>query len=220
MYFFGGRPVGLLVKSLHGVAARRAAQLGAAADVAVAGVRPRGHDAEQHELAGCRHAGGALQAVGERGGILHDVIGRHHGDDRLGRVLHGGKGGDGHRCRGVAGHRLEDDRLGLDGGAGELLAHEETVVVVTDDDRRRKAGIVDAAQRGREQTALAVEEADELLGVHRARQRPQAGAGAAGENHWSNGGHRRMLSLWQPNFAHVSKMCLAIKKRQSRFRGR
>ena len=127
-------------------------------------------------LPGCRHAGGALQAVGERGGILHHVIGRHDGDDRLGRGLHGGEGGDGHRCRRIAGHRLEDDRLGLDGGTGEFLAHEETVVVVTDDDRRRKAGIVDAAQRGGEQATLAVEEADELLGIHRARQRPQAGA--------------------------------------------
>ena len=46
---------------------------------------------------------------------------------------------DGDRRRGVAGDRLEDDRLGLHGRARELLAHQEAVVVVADDDRARRS---------------------------------------------------------------------------------
>ncbi len=68
-------------------------------------------------------------------------------------------------------------------GARQLLAHEEAVVVVADDDRGGKAAVVDAPQGGAEQAALPVEEADELLGIHRPRQRPQARAGAAGQDH-------------------------------------
>ena len=79
------------------------------------------------------------------------------------------------------------------GRARQLLAHEEAMVVVADDDRRGKVRVVDAPQRGAEQAALPVEEADELLGIHGPRQRPQPRARAAGQNDWNDPIRRHQL---------------------------
>ena len=46
------------------------------------------------------------------------------------------------------------------------------MIVVADDDRCGEGAAVDPAQGSREQATLAVEEVDELLGIHAPRQRP------------------------------------------------
>ena len=70
-----------------------------------------------------------------------------------------------------------------------LLLDQEAVIVVADDDGRGEArlGRQPLQRGGQEARRLVVEEADELLGVHGARQRPQPRARAAGENDWKNG---------------------------------
>ena len=47
----------------------------------------------------------------------------------------------------------------------------------TSRNRRGDGGVIETAQRGALQRALPVEKADELLGIHRSRQRPQTRAG-------------------------------------------
>ncbi len=180
---FGRGTVGLFEEGIDREATGLASQRGAAADVAIAGVRPGRRDAEENELARCRDGGRPLQGADERLGVLHHVVGRHHGNDRVGGFAQRGQRGDSHRGGGVPRDRLEDDCLGLQGCTRQLLAHQEAVVVVADNDRRGERGVVDTAQGGAEQRALPIEEADELLGIHRPRQRPQTRAGAAGQDH-------------------------------------
>ena len=89
---------------------------------------------------------------------------------------------------------------GVMAAPAQLLAHEEAMVVVADDDRRGKVRVVDAPQRGGEQAALTVEEADELLGIHGSRQRPQARARATGQNYGNDPIRRHQLPRPLPSF--------------------
>jgi hypothetical protein len=59
--------------------------------------------------------------------------------------------------------------------AAHLLAHQEAVIVIANEDRSREALIrPEPLKRGPQQAAaLAVEKADELLGIMGPRQRPQ-----------------------------------------------
>ena len=172
-------------------AAAKPGSAGAAADVAIAGVRPVRLDPEQDELARLGHACGLPDRRDEARPVLDDMVRRHHHQNAC-RVLAGDeqRGGGGGR-RGVARHRFQHHRARRHAGALGLLLDEEAVVVVADDDRPGKAIVgSQALQRGGEKARpLVVEGADELLGVHGPRQRPKAGARAAGQNDGIDGVH-------------------------------
>ena len=63
---FGRGTVGLFEEGIDREATGLACQRGAAADVAIAGVRPGRHDAEENELTRCRDGGRPLQGADER----------------------------------------------------------------------------------------------------------------------------------------------------------
>ncbi len=178
----GGRGVGLLVEGIDAECGTgKAFERAALANVAVAGVGAVGLDAEQDELAGGGDDGGAADRLDELGFVADDVIGGHHREDCVGVLIDGGDGGHRDRGRGVARHRLEDDALCLDCERIELFLDEEAMVGVAEHDRWLEAerGAQALERRGEEACALAVEEMNELLGVHGPRQRPQSGARSA-----------------------------------------
>ena len=120
----------------------------------------------------------ALHARDKGGGVFDQVVGGQDGNDGVAAILArcDSRGRDGRRCipRETA---LENDRLRLDAGALHLLADKETVVVVTDNDRGGEPGFSAVSRRkvAPSRSALPVREADELFGIHGARQRPKAG---------------------------------------------
>ena len=132
-------PVGLLHEGLDDEGVIEARQRVAAADVAVAGVRPGRRDAEQHEPARRGHLARPSHGGDEARLVLDDVVGGHQHQDALGIVCGHQKRGDSGCRGGVAGHRLEHDGLGHHAGALGLLPDQEPVVVVADDDRRAQS---------------------------------------------------------------------------------
>ena len=93
---------------------------------------------------------------------------------------HSGGGGD--RRTGVAGERLEQDGLRLDADLAQLLVDQEAMILVADQQRCGEADVAQAARRRVLQQRPLGHERQELLGIRRARQRPQARAGAAGQD--------------------------------------
>src|SRR5262249_48089410 len=77
-----------------------------------------------------------------------------------------------------------------------FILDQESVVIVADHDRRREAR--PRAQPleggGEKRLLLVVGEADELLGIHGARQRPQARAGTAGQYDGMDCSHKALVS--------------------------
>ena len=89
--------------------------------------------------------------------------------------------------------RVAPGRLQQDGTRGsinlaQLLSHHETVGFVADDDRAGGPGACQAACGGLQHRLLA-HEGQQLLGVELAGKGPQAGSGAAGENHGNQHGN-------------------------------
>ena len=95
--------------------------------------------------------------------------------------------------RGVAAERLEHDRCTLAGQA-QLFGGREAVILAAYDQhvvgQRMIARQAVEAQRGRLQQRMFAEQADQLFRKALARHRPQARAGAAGENHRLHGDAR------------------------------
>ncbi len=156
----------------------------AAADVAVARVRTGGRDAEQHEASRGRHVCRPAHRADEGGLILDDLVGRGHDQDaRWVLARHMQRGNRDGGCR-IARHGLEHDRARACPDAPGLLLNQEAVVGIADDGWRLEAqlGSEPLQRGGKEARGLAAGEADELLGVHGPRQRPQPRAGAAGKD--------------------------------------
>jgi hypothetical protein len=126
----GGGGVGLFDEGRDGLAAIGA--VGAAADVAVAGLGAVGHDAEGDDgaLEGRRDArvDGGLEA----GQIGDDVVGRHHQHHRVG--VGDRQGGQREGRRGVAAGRLEHDVAAAAPGRAQLLGGDEAVFLVAHHD--------------------------------------------------------------------------------------
>ncbi len=102
--------VGLLGEALDRVGAPlKPGSAAALLDVAVAGMRFRRLDAEQHEPAGRGDLGSAPDPLDEPRLVLHDVVGRHDREHGVGVVLERNERGDGDGRGGVAADRLEDD---------------------------------------------------------------------------------------------------------------
>jgi len=70
-----------------------------------------------------------------------------------------------------------------DGGGAELLGDQEAVLLVAHDNGGREAGGVDGTKSGLlQEGTVRRDERPELLREGLARDRPEAGAGAAGED--------------------------------------
>ena len=152
-------------------------------DVAIAGLRPVGGDAEGDE---------PLPARGARGAVDRGEEARHRGDGMVGgqdqhqrvRLLRQQQQRrDADRRRRVAAQRLEHDRLRRHAGEAKMLGHDEAMLVIGDHHRRREAGAVGHPQRRLLQQRALAQQRQELLGVERPRQRPQPRPGAARQDH-------------------------------------
>ena len=160
---------------------------GPAADVAVAGFGAVGDDAEggQESLVG----GGGRRRDGavERGRVLDHVIGRQHQQQR-GRVgfgkLHGGGGHGG--CR-IPADRFEQQQLRRDADGAQLFGDQKPVFLVADHDRCLDARGALQAQHRLLQHRVLRGQAQKLLRIGAARQRPEAGAGATAQDDGRDG---------------------------------
>ena len=179
----GRRTVGLLDEAADRERAFQARHAGAAVDVAVARLGRVRDDAERREQAGGRGVRGEPDRAMERCDVADRVVGREHEQQRIGVVLRqcqrsGGDGG----C-GVATDRFEQQQARLHAEIAELFGDEEAMLLVADHDRRFDAvQAVEACDGFLEHRAVIARQTQELFGIGAARQRPQAGAGAAAED--------------------------------------
>ena len=153
-------------------------------DPAEAGLGPGGRDAEGHEPALGRGGDGGRQGGVERIAVPHQVVRR--ADPQDGLRPEGGLGVQGrqrHRRGGVAGRRLEQEIV--------LQPRIDRLVLAPDqhclaggrhrDHPFRRRHAQGPTHRRLEQRFLA-EQLDQMLGEGRATDRPQPGAGAAGQD--------------------------------------
>ncbi len=187
----GRRARGLLDEARDPQHARGRRQRLARLDVAVAGLGPRRGDAEGHELAGVGHRHGGIQRAIERVGLVHQVVGRADPEQRLAALLLADvERGERDRSRGVAPDRLEQAMVGerrID--RLELAPHQEVLRLGADRDHMLRAGAPEHPTRGLLEQRLRADQRRELLGQGVAAHRPQAGAGAAGEDYGDQHGH-------------------------------
>ncbi len=177
----GGGEVGLLDEGLDLPCG--AAQRLAAPDVAVARRRRVRLDAEQHQ--GALASGGQARVDGgEEVGLRRDgVVGRHDEDQGV-RVLGAGQQGG----AGDGGGRVPGGGLQHDGGRrradlAQLLGDDEAVLGVGHDHDRMEALRIPDPQGGLLQHGARPGQRQELLGIALARERPQAGARTARQDH-------------------------------------
>ena len=157
-------------------------------DVAIAGFRPVGDDAEGHHgaIAGklpCRFHGRV-----QLHGLRDDMIRRHGQQDGL-RVGH--QGCKGQRRGGVASARLQNQPDAVHARLLQLLCREKTVLVVAYHDGRRfghlRCHAVQAARRVLQHGDAIAAEGQELLGVGFAREGPQARTRASAQDNGEQG---------------------------------
>ena len=171
-------------------------------DVPIPGLRDRRHYAEGDELSLLRGAEGGMHRLVESRNVPNHVVGRKHEQQRIAGRLRGrrfegrvGRQSDGRRR--IAARGLEHDRLWLDAQLAQLLRHEKTVRLVTDHHRGRRRQALEP-QRGLLDHGAFARERQKLLRVKLARERPQARAGAAGENDWGEHGSYRFRFAARP----------------------
>ena len=157
-----------------------------AADIAETSLWRVRRDAEGHEGAGRRKRGGIANGGGKAIGVSDDVIGRrdqHQGFAVLRREHQRGNC----RCRrGVAPDRLQHDARWRRADFAHLFGQDEAVALVAEQKRRREARAGEAHCRILQHGVVA-DQAQQLLGIIGARQRPQPCAGATTQNHRMNG---------------------------------
>ena len=118
-------------------------------------------DAERDDVAVARGLGRLEAELHEGGLVAHDVVGREHRHDRVGRHAQRQLGGDCDGRAGVTALRLEHDmRRAPD--LLQLLADQEAIGVVRDDDRHVEDVVGKHLDRHLEGRALA-DERNELL---------------------------------------------------------
>ena len=144
----------------------------------------------EHELTRLRRADGDPCRALERRHIPDHVVGRQDQQHRIDRVgvaadaFERGVRGECDGGRGIATERLENGRPWADMQLAHLLGHQEPVRLVAHDQRRRSGEPLETQYRLLQQGARPGER-QQLLRIQLTRQRPQARAGAAGENDWS-----------------------------------
>ena len=121
------------------------------------------------------------------------MVGRQDQQQGIGAAGGGLQGGDRHGGGGVAAQGFQEDAGGLHADLAQLLSHDEAVILVADQQGRgqlRQAlkPLVGLLQQGL--IALAGQ-GPVLLGIAGPGEGPQAGAGAAAEDHRNqgSGGH-------------------------------
>ena len=185
----GSGKVGFFDKRCHLVCAGGIRQRRAPADVAVAGFRRGGDDAESSEVAVLRGLRRSENGRMERRHVADQMIGGQHQHQRVGIIARQHQRGHGNRRRGVAAHRLQHDGARLGADLAHLLGDHEAVLVVAHHQRCGHFRHVCQAADSVLQQAMVAGERQQLLGQGRARQGPQAGARATGKNHRMNSGH-------------------------------
>ena len=110
------------------------------------------------------------------------MIGGQHQQQRI--VAVGGRlqSRHGHRRGGVAAERLEDHRLGGPADLAQLFGDHEAMGIVAHHQRRPHAGQPVQAQHRLLQHGLLADQRQQLLRVEFTGQRPQPGAGTAGQD--------------------------------------
>ena len=200
----GDRQLGLLDEARDPQDAGRVRQRLGRTDVAVARLGPGRRDAEGQQLARLGRRQGGVDRGVERIRLAHQVVRGADPEQRIRRhPLAGVEGGE-RDCRGgVAAERLEQPvtaELGRD--PRELALDQKVLGLGADrDDPLGRRASEQATRRLLEQRLLA-EQPHQLLGHGVAAQRPEAGAGTAGENH----GHEHCRAhpferRWSPRLA-------------------
>lgn len=190
--------------------------VGAALDVAVAGLGARRRHAEGHEPAGARERDAFGDRTLKRARILDHVIRGHDEHEVVGRVRERQRRKR-ERGRGVAAHRFEDDGARRPAERAQLFRDEEPVFLVAHDDGR--AGAVEAVDPVRRflQHRAPAEQGQELLGVVFARQRPQARARSAGQDDRVKRHAARPSAPWRA-FGRFPPTRIVVLMRRNRFK--
>jgi len=197
---FGGVEIGFLDKSVDPTHAVNFRGCFAGGDVAKAGFRRAGMNAEGDQIAGlCRCS--SFQRGGAKGGhILDHVIGWQHEHDRIRAAVEEPQGGCGQRRSGIAAQRFENDALSGVTLSAQLFGHHEAVVFVADDENGGKlVRLTGAHGRGLQHGVVPVER-QELFGVVAAAHGPQSGSRPARQN---DGGDQTGCQDTSPLFAHL-----------------
>eukprot|EP01136_Pigoraptor_vietnamica_P040121 Opistho-1_new@932 len=179
----GGGPIGLLDEGLDAPD-----HVGAfAVDIAEAGLRAVGHDAERDEAAVRRGVHGLPKCTREGRAVGHGLVGRGDHEDAVVSVGHKTRQCRQGECGGrVAAGRLEQQRRLGAADLAQLLQQHEAVLLVADHQRRCDGRL--RVGQGREPLAGLLEQrrragqGQELLRVERSAERPEPRAGAAGEH--------------------------------------
>lgn len=178
----------LLDEAVDRVAARVAVRAGerrADLDVAVARFRAARQHAERDDRAVLRVARGQRDRFLERARIGHRVIGGHRGEHGVAVMRERFERGERERGGRVARGRLEQDAR-IEAACVDLRGAREAMLLAADEQQRiGELGVRDAreAARGGGQRRFVGDQIDQLFRMMLARQRPEARAGAARENH-------------------------------------
>jgi hypothetical protein len=144
--------------------------------------------AEGHEHArfgqGNRLGHGGAEGIG----VAHLMVRRH---DQQQGVGFGQQGGHGHGGGGVAAHGLDDDGARFQADFAQLLGHDEAVFLIA-----HHHGPAGNARGGVLQQGGVRSQRQQLLGAQFPRQRPQTGAGAAGQDDGDDLSHGRPRDYW------------------------
>src|SRR5882762_9835589 len=174
--------------------AKRGALSGAALDVAVAGLSSGRDHPEGDELSRLCGAERGAHRLLEGRRVPHQVIGREYQQHRTGRLRARGNAlerrmrGECDGRRGVAPAGLEECGAWRDLKLTQLLRDQEAVRLVAYNHGRGRPETLETEYRLL-QEGVRPGQRQQLLGIQLARQRPQACAGSAAENDWSE--HRR-----------------------------
>ena len=103
-----------------------------AADVAVAGFRAVGRDAQDHDIAAGCCANGVLQGGGEGLGVLNGLVRRRDDKDRVATVGSGLQRGQGERRCGIATNGFQQKRGGNGLQFTQLVERQKAVLLVRD----------------------------------------------------------------------------------------
>ena len=153
-------------------------------DIAIAGFRPFGTDAERHHPPIARDRHGLRHGGQKFGGVGDHMVARHHQQQCIAAARFQGRQGNGRG--GVAGGRLQDDRRRLQSKIGQLLFDHIGMAAIADNDRCGKACRVTATLCRQLEHGLVAGKRQKLLRSLVSRKGPQARAGTAGQNHGMN----------------------------------
>ena len=121
--------------------------------------------------------------LAKRGAVGDDMVGRHHQQHRVGAIRRCRQGGQREGGCGIAANRFQDHRARL-AHQSQLFRDDKAVLLVAHHHRCRQIEPDDAlgaAHRGLQQRIVA-NQRQQLLGILLARQGPQAGTGATGQD--------------------------------------